>query len=317
MNIAERRRPQDGRVRLKIGDRTIDFRVSVIPTVKGESVVIRVLEKSAKLQSLESLGFAGRDLSDLIDVLHRNAGIILVTGATGSGKSSTLYAALQKLVERNLHTISIEEPVESEIQGVEQIQVNNAAGYTFALALRNILRHDPDAIMVGEIRDQETAKIALESAMTGHLVLSTLHTNDAPSTIARLLEMGIEPYLLSAALLGIVSQRLVRLNCPHCLQPEVVPPEILERLNVKSDVKFSRSTGCTQCNNTGTGGRTLAYEFLRVTPTMRHMINEERPAAELREQANRDGMIDLGRHAVQMAETGRITLEQAYLVKQG
>lgn len=316
MNIAERRRPQDGRIRLKTSDRTVDFRVSVIPTVNGESVVIRVLDKSKGLQSLEALGFHGSDLADLIDVLHRNAGIVLVTGATGSGKSSTLYAALQKLVERNLHTISIEEPVESEIAGVEQIQVNNAAGYTFALALRNILRHDPDAIMVGEIRDKETAKIALESAMTGHLVLSTLHTNDAPSTIGRLLEMEIEPYLLSAALLGVVSQRLVRLNCPHCLTPEQIAPDMAHRLGVDPGMVFHRSAGCKECGNTGNAGRTLAYEFMRATPAMRHLINEGRSAAELRKQANADGMTDLTRHAVQLAEQGKISLEQAYLVKQ-
>lgn len=316
MNIAERRRPQDGRIRLKIADRVIDYRVSIIPTVNGESVVIRVLDKSKKLQSLESLGFAGKDLADLIDALHRNAGIILVTGATGSGKSSTLYAALQKLVERNLHTISIEEPVESEIAGVEQIQVNNAAGYTFALALRNILRHDPDAIMLGEIRDKETAKIALESAMTGHLVLSTLHTNDAPSTIGRLLEMEVEPYLLSAALLGIVSQRLVRLNCPHCLVPEEVTPDIAQRLGISTKTVFQRSKGCKECDDTGNAGRTLAYEFMRATPEMKRLINEGRPSAELRKQANADGMTDLPRHAIQLAEEGKISLEQAYLVKQ-
>jgi type IV pilus assembly protein PilB len=316
MNIAERRRPQDGRIRLRIGERLVDFRVSVIPTVRGESVVIRVLDKSAKLQSLDAIGLSERDLSDFVDLLNRNAGIILVTGATGSGKSSTLYAALQKLVARNLHTISIEEPVEAEIQGVEQIQVNNAAGYTFALALRNILRHDPDAIMVGEIRDQETAKIALESAMTGHLVLSTLHTNDAPSTIGRLLEMGIEPYLLSAALLGVMSQRLVRLNCPECLTPEEAADEMRQRLGVGQDVSFFRSKGCKACEYSGTSGRTLAYEFLRVTPAIRRLINEGRPASDIRECAGSEGMVDLTQQAIQLAKHGRITLEQAYLVKQ-
>lgn len=316
MNIAERRRPQDGRIRLKAGGRAIDFRVSVMPTVNGESVVMRVQDKGTAPKTLATLGFKEADQKDLIDMLHRNAGIILVTGATGSGKSSTLYAALQKLVERNLHVITVEDPVEAEVAGAEQIQVNNVAGYTFASALRNILRHDPDAIMVGEIRDKETAKIALESAMTGHLVLSTLHTNDAPSTINRLLEMGIEPFILGVSLLGVLSQRLVRVNCPYCSQPETVSPDIAQRLGVSADTEFQRGVGCAECNNTGCSGRTTAYELLRITPEIRRMINEERSAAELRQAANAQGMIDLTQHAVELAKQGKISLEQAYLVKQ-
>ena len=316
MNIAERRRPQDGRIRLKSGARMIDFRVSVMPTVNGESVVMRVQDKGSAPKTLSTLGFKEEDQKDLIDMLHRNAGIILVTGATGSGKSSTLYAALQKLVERNLHVITVEDPVEAEVAGAEQIQVNNAAGYTFASALRNILRHDPDAIMVGEIRDQETAKIALESAMTGHLVLSTLHTNDAPSTINRLLEMGIEPFILGVSLLGVLSQRLVRVNCPHCSRPEAVAPDIAQRLGVTADTQFRRGAGCPECNNTGCAGRTTAYELLRITPEIRRMINEERSAAEIRQAANAQGMVDLTQHAVELAKQGTISLEQAYLVKQ-
>ncbi len=316
MNIAERRRPQDGRLRMKAGDRTIDFRVSVMPTVNGESVVMRVQDKSSAPKTLSALGFGKKDQNDLIDMLHRNAGIILVTGATGSGKSSTLYAALQKLVERNLHVITVEDPVEAEVVGAEQIQVNNAADYTFASALRNILRHDPDAIMIGEIRDKETAKIALESAMTGHLVLSTLHTNDAPSTINRLLEMGVEPFILGVSLLGILSQRLVRVNCVHCLQPENVASEIIERLGVSRDTQFKRGVGCNECNNTGCSGRTTVYELLRITPAIRRLINEERSAAEIRQAANTEGMVDLTQHAIELAKEGKISLEQAYLVKQ-
>lgn len=316
MNIAERRKPQDGRIRLKSGTRMIDFRVSVMPTVNGESVVMRVQDKGSAPKTLGTLGFQEDDQKTLIDMLHRNAGIILVTGATGSGKSSTLYAALQKLVERNLHVITVEDPVEAEVAGAEQIQVNNAAGYTFASALRNILRHDPDAIMVGEIRDHETAKIALESAMTGHLVLSTLHTNDAPSTINRLLEMGIEPFVLGVSLLGVLSQRLVRVNCRHCAKPEEVSPDVLQRLNLNGDAKFIRGTGCPECNNTGCSGRTTAYELLRITPEIRRLINEERSAAEIRQAANAQGMIDLTQHAIELAKQGKISLEQAYLVKQ-
>lgn len=316
MNIAERRRPQDGRLRLKFADRIVDFRASVMPTVHGESVVLRVQDRSRSVKPLETIGFSLKDQGALIDMLHRNAGIVLVTGATGSGKSSTLYACLEKLVQRNLHVITVEDPVEAEIAGAEQIQVNNAAGYTFASALRNILRHDPDAIMVGEIRDHETAKIAMESAMTGHLVLSTLHTNDAPSTLTRLLEMEIEPFILGVSLLGVLSQRLVRLNCRDCLQPEAVAPDLATRLKLDGRTTFYKSTGCKACNGTGSAGRTLVYELLTVTPEIRQLINERRSAADLRDAACRQGMVRLADHALELAKNGQISLEQAYLVKQ-
>jgi type IV pilus assembly protein PilB len=317
MNIANRRRPQDGRIRMKLAGRVVDYRVSVMPTIHGESVVIRVQDKSAGLKDFASLGFAGRDAVELNDMLSRNAGIILVTGATGSGKSATLYAALQKLVERGLHVITVEDPVEAEVTGVEQIQVNNLADYTFASALRNILRHDPDAIMVGEIRDQETAQIALKSAMTGHLVLSTLHTNDAPSAIDRLIEMGNEPFVLGIALLGVLSQRLVRLNCPHCLRPEPVSKDVLARLGVDDTTVFYHGTGCKECDNSGCIGRTAVYELLRVTPAIRELINAKRPAADIRRVANQQGMVDLVKQALALAKAGKISLMQAYLVNQG
>ncbi|RMD71320.1 MAG: type II/IV secretion system protein, partial [Gammaproteobacteria bacterium] len=217
MNIAERRVPQDGRVRLKDGNKVVDLRISTIPTVYGESVAIRILDAEASLKNLEEIGFSKEDEARIRDILNRSYGMFLVTGPTGSGKSTTLYAAINEVKKRNVNLITIEDPVEYRIPGVQQIQVNPTAGLTFARALRNILRHDPDVIMVGEIRDQETAKTAVESALTGHLLLSTLHTNDAPSAVTRLLEMGVEAYLVSATVLGVLAQRLVRRNCPYCM----------------------------------------------------------------------------------------------------
>ncbi|MBI3896692.1 MAG: Flp pilus assembly complex ATPase component TadA [Gammaproteobacteria bacterium] len=315
MNIAEHERSQDGRLRFDAGDSKVDFRVSVIPTVNGESVVIRVLDAQDAARSLDDLGLRPHDLSRLKELLRRSAGIVLITGGAGSGKSSTLYAALKKLVERHLHIISVEEPIEVDVTGVEQIQVNNAAGYTFDRALRNILRHDPDVIAVGEILDRDTAKVALESAMTGQLVLSTLPTHAAAGAIGRLLEMEIEPYLLGRALLGVLAQRLVRRNCPHCLEPEAIAEDTAARLGIASSVMFYRSRGCQACAGSGTVGRVLLYEFLPMTAAVRQLINEKRPAAQICAQAVRDGMVEIEHHAVELAKAGVISLDQACLVK--
>ena len=238
MNIAERRLPQDGRYMVKQGDRTIDLRLSIMPTVHGESVVIRILDTRQSLKTLDQIGFNGRDVERFRDLISHNQGIVLVTGPTGSGKSTTLYAALNGIKDKGVNVITVEDPVEYQIDGIRQIQVKPQIGYTFARALRHILRHDPDVIMVGEIRDQETAMMATESALTGHLVLSTLHTNSAATTITRLLEIGIAPYLLNASLLGVLAQRLVRRNCPHCLVEEDISAHVRSTLGLSSDEPF-------------------------------------------------------------------------------
>ena len=234
MNIAERRLPQDGHARMTFQGRVIDLRISVVPTITGESVVIRVLDKDAGLKPLGELGLPSRELDLMRQLIARSFGMFLVTGPTGSGKSTTLYAILNEVKRRNPHILTVEDPVEYDMAGVEQVQIAPSQGYTFAEALRHFLRHDPDVIMVGEIRDLETAQIANKAALTGHLVLSTLHTNDAVSTIARLLDMGIEPYLISGTLLGVLAQRLVRLNCPDCKVPVPTEPIVRQTLKVRT-----------------------------------------------------------------------------------
>ncbi|MGB1061624.1 MAG: GspE/PulE family protein, partial [Ketobacter sp.] len=226
MDISEHRLPQDGRSRIHYLDKTVDLRISIIPTIHGESVVIRLLDTQFALKSLEALGFDGRDAEELRHLLTRNNGIFLVTGPTGSGKSTTLYTALDHIRCSNVNIITVEDPVEYHVDGITQIQVNHDTGYSFARALRHILRHDPDVIMVGEIRDEETAKMAVESALTGHLVLSTLHTNDAATTVTRLIEIGVEPYLVNSSLIGVLAQRLVRCNCVHCMAEEQIDPAV-------------------------------------------------------------------------------------------
>jgi type IV pilus assembly protein PilB len=315
MNIAERRLPQDGGARVIHEGKVVDLRISVIPTVDGESVVIRILNTEVGLKSVADLGFNPNDEAVFTDLLCRNNGIILVTGPTGCGKSTTLYAAIGEIRKQNVNLITVEDPVEYHIDGVEQIQVNPAAGYTFAKALRHILRHDPDVIMIGEIRDQETGKIAIESALTGHLVLSTLHTNEAASAVTRLMEMGMEPYLLSATLLGVLAQRLVRRNCPHCATEETVEPAIRKYLGIKDDEVFYRGGGCEKCNHTGFSGRLAVYELLRATPELRDRIQEGVTTDELHAQAVKDGMTPLTQNALAQARQRKISLAEAYRVR--
>ncbi|WP_297527342.1 GspE/PulE family protein [Thiohalobacter sp.] len=315
MNIAERRLPQDGRARMVEAGRTVDMRISVIPTVSGESVVIRLLNADNGLRSISELGFTLEDAERFTDLLHRSYGMLLVTGPTGSGKSTTLYAALQEVRKQNVNIITVEDPVEYRVQGIEQIQVNTAPGFTFARALRNILRHDPDVIMVGEIRDQETAKIAVESALTGHLVLSTLHTNDAPTTVTRLIEMGVAAFLVKSSLLGVLAQRLVRLNCPHCIELEPVDTSVRRCLGVGEDEVFHRGQGCEACNHTGFHGRMAVYELLRVTPAMRDIITADVSADAIRQQAMRDGMVPLTQNALRLAREQKTSLAEVYRVR--
>ena len=315
MNIAERRLPQDGRHLVKLGERSIDLRLSVMPTVHGESVVIRILDTRQSLKSLDQIGFNGRDVERFRNLISHNQGIVLVTGPTGSGKSTTLYAALNGIKDSGVNIITVEDPVEYQIDGIRQIQVKPKIGYTFARALRHILRHDPDVIMVGEIRDQETAMMATESALTGHLVLSTLHTNSAATTVTRLLEIGIAPYLLNASLLGVLAQRLVRRNCPHCLMQETISETVRKALNLSEDEVFYKGQGCEKCNGLGFSGRVAAYELLEVTPTLRAMIEPSVSAQKIEQQAIEDGMRPLTQSALQLAREKLISLGEVYRIR--
>jgi len=315
MNIAERRLPQDGRHLVKLSERSIDLRLSIMPTVHGESVVIRILDTRQSLKSLDQIGFSGTDVERFRSLISHNQGIVLVTGPTGSGKSTTLYAALNGIKASGVNIITVEDPVEYQIDGIRQIQVKPKIGYTFARALRHILRHDPDVIMVGEIRDQETALMATESALTGHLVLSTLHTNSAATTVTRLLEIGIAPYLLNASLLGVLAQRLVRRNCPHCLEEEIVSDSVRQALGLSADETFYKGQGCDKCNNLGFSGRVAAYELLEVTPALRAMIEPAVSAQKVEQQAIDDGMRPLTQSALQLAREKLIALSEVYRVR--
>lgn len=315
MDIAERRLPQDGRSQVSQRGRTIDLRVSIIPAINGESVVIRILDTQAGLRALDDIGFNQRDGERLRMMLEHSHGLLLVTGPTGSGKSTTLYAALQQLRRKPVNIITVEDPVEYHLDGVRQIQVNHATGYTFAKALRHILRHDPDVIMIGEVRDTETAQIAVESALTGHLVLSTLHTNSASSTVTRLLEIGIAPYLLNSVLLGVLAQRLVRRNCDNCRVEEKIDPAIYRELGVSPAEKFLRGHGCEHCNGTGFRGRTAVYELLEVTPELRDLVRAGINASEIEALAVRQGMSRLTSSALALARAGTIPLSEAFRVR--
>ncbi|WP_020407133.1 GspE/PulE family protein [Hahella ganghwensis] len=315
MDIAERRLPQDGRSRVVDGEAMVDLRISIIPTVEGESVVIRLLNLNAGLLSISELGFNPRDEELFTDLLNKSYGMILVTGPTGSGKSTTLYAALQEVIKQNVNIITVEDPVEYHIDGIEQIQVNTAPGYSFARALRHILRHDPDVIMIGEIRDEETGKIAVESALTGHLVLSTLHTNDAAGAITRLIEMGVEPFLLNATVLGVLAQRLVRRNCPHCMKEETPEPLFLKSLGISAEEVFYKGQGCDHCHQTGFSGRIAVYELLKITPDMHSLIQRGVAVNDIHAQAVREGMVPLTENALTLARRRTTSLSEVYRVR--
>lgn len=315
MDITERRLPQDGRIHFSSHGKQVDLRISTMPTINGESAVIRVLDLENSLRDTSEIGLTKNDQQTLEDLLHLSHGMLLVTGPTGSGKSTTLYAALQNISRQNVNIITVEDPVEYHIDGIEQVQVNPATGYTFAKALRHILRHDPDVIMIGEIRDQETAKIAVESALTGHLVLSTLHTNSASGTVTRLLEMGIEPYLLNSTLLAVLAQRLVRKNCPHCITEEPVNESIRESLGVSDDETFYHSTGCQHCNHTGFINRAAVYELLTISQDISKLISSNVTADEINQKAIEKGMTPLTHNALQLARDGTISLQEVYRVR--
>ncbi|MCC6445839.1 MAG: Flp pilus assembly complex ATPase component TadA [Armatimonadetes bacterium] len=290
MNIAERRLPQDGRIRIVIAGRPIDVRVSIVPTVFGERAVMRILDKSTAMLGLEELGMRPDTLARFRQMIRTPYGIILATGPTGSGKSTTLYAALQEIWSPTINILTIEDPVEYQVPGISQIQVRPHIGLTFASGLRNIVRQDPDVIMVGEIRDYETAEIAIHAALTGHLVFSTLHTNDAPGAVTRLLDMGVEPYLAASSLIGTVAQRLVRRVCPSCGEPDHPGAESLGAIGIAPDSRngdspFRRGRGCDRCQQAGFKGRQGLYEMFTIDDQIRRMIVERASASELQDYA--------------------------------
>jgi general secretion pathway protein E len=319
LDIAERRLPQDGRIKLRLQGKEIDLRVSTVPTMHGESVVMRILDKSGTALDFVTLGFDPAALERFLQVLMQPHGIVLVTGPTGSGKTTTLYTALDRLNKPDIKILTVEDPVEYQMEGINQIQVKPQIGLTFANALRSIVRQDPDVIMIGEIRDLETAQIAVQSALTGHMVLSTLHTNDAASTINRLLDMGMDDYLLTSTVNGILAQRLVRTLCNHCRQaypalPEVVVEMQLKRYTAAESVTLYRPIGCEECGGTGYSGRVSIVELLVMTDTIRSMIMRHVTAGEVRQQAIADGMQTMYENGLSKAVAGVTTIEEVLRV---
>jgi len=316
LDIAEKRLPQDGRIKLKVAGREVDVRVSVIPMLHGEAVVLRLLDRGAALLGLEHLGMSRRDRQVFESVLTVPHGVVLVTGPTGSGKTTTLYAALSRINDTERKIVTIEDPVEYHLHGINQIQVSTKAGLTFGTGLRAILRHDPDVILVGEIRDRETAEIAVQASLTGHLVFSTLHTNDAPGAMTRLVDMGIEPYLVTSSLEMIAAQRLVRLICPDCREP-LAPEEMVafrSQFGQDAPQTLYRGRGCRQCQGTGYRGRTGIFEMMLVSEEIRSLALERAPGTELRRQAAAEGMKCLREDGWRLVQDGKTTIEEVLRV---
>ena len=319
LNIAERRLPQDGRIKLQMLGKELDLRVSTIPTMYGESVVIRLLDKENTVLDFSALGLTGKNAQQFIDVLAQPHGIILITGPTGSGKSTTLYTALTQLNTAERKIITVEDPVEYQLEGINQIQAKPQIGLTFASALRSIVRQDPDVIMIGEMRDLETAKIAVQSALTGHLVLSTLHTNDAAGGITRLLDMGLEEYLLSSTVNGILAQRLVRKLCSACKTSYLVPDSVVKEMKLKKytdadEIKLYKAVGCPECGDIGYKGRQAIVEFLPMSDTIRKQIMSHAESGLIQKQAIKEGMLTLYEDGVLKAVEGITTLEEVLRV---
>ncbi len=314
LDIAERRLPQDGRIRLNIRGKTVDFRISIIPTLHGERIVMRVLDRGAAPKSLEDLGFGETINGQLRRVLNRPNGIFLVTGPTGSGKTTTLYASLLSLPAKQKNILTVEDPIEFQLHDINQIQVKPQIGLTFASILRSVLRQDPDIIFVGEIRDQETADIAVHAALTGHLVLSTLHTNTAAGAMARLLDMGIQDYLLTTAIEGVMAQRLVRCLCPACKRPAILPPGIeetmLRRLQPDNEIQVFKPGGCPKCHGTGYSGRAAIAELLLPDEKMRHLVMQHAPAQDVHAAAIASGMTTMVEDGLRLVLAGQTSLEE-------
>jgi len=318
MDISIRRKPQDGRAQVKVGDSRFDLRISTLPASYGEKVTIRILNPNAGGMGVEELGFSEKDLRHFTEAIVRPQGIILVTGPTGSGKSSTLYTALKRLNSSKVNIVTVEDPVEFDIVGINQVQINPKAGVTFADGLRSILRQDPDIVMVGEIRDSETAKIAFQAAQTGHLVLSTLHTNDAPSAITRLLDMGVDSFVIADSLLAVIGQRLVRGICKKCKIPDPLTPQIFEQLepiiNPDRTKKFWKGAGCEACQYSGYMGRLGIFELLMITPAIKEILSKNVAAVTIKKAADKEGFTTLSMDGIDKAFKGLTTIEEVFRV---
>jgi type IV pilus assembly protein PilB len=319
LDIAERRLPQDGRIKLKVGPgKDMDFRVSVLPTIFGEKIVLRLLDKSSLQLDMTKLGFAEDALKQFREAIYKPHGMVLVTGPTGSGKTTTLYSALSELNKITSNISTAEDPVEYNLVGINQVQINEDIGLTFANGLRAFLRQDPDIIMVGEVRDFETAEIAIKAALTGHLVLSTLHTNDAPSTINRLLNMGVEPFLVASSVNLVLAQRLIRLVCTSCREPAEIPPQVLVDIGVKQEDlgKFNcfRGTGCPQCGGSGYRGRNALYEVMPISEEIRELILSGASEREIKRTAVGVGMSSLRQSGISILKQGATTVDEVVRV---
>ena len=318
LDIAERRLPQDGRIQVNVGGRKINIRVSILPAVTGESAVLRILDPSSILLELDSLGFSPDILPDYLSLIKKPNGIILVTGPTGSGKSTTLYTTLNLLNSTEKKIMTIEDPVEYRLKGISQVQAKPKIGLTFAAGLRSFLRQDPDIMLVGEIRDKETAEIAVQAALTGHIVLSTLHTNDAPSSVIRLVDMGIEPFLISSSVIGVIAQRLVRKICPKCKKETKITPDmkkILDEYEINSnEITIYKGEGCPYCKDTGYKGRVAIFELMVITENIRDLISEKATTGKLREAAIKEGMCQLREDGIKKVCEGITTIDEVLRV---
>ncbi len=314
LDISEKRVPQDGRTQVKISGKTLDVRVSILPTYYGEKVVMRILMQSEDIPHIKDLGFSPAISKHFERLLNHSHGIILVTGPTGSGKSTTLHAFLQKIATPALNVITVEDPVEYKADNINQIQINEKVGLTFATALRSILRQDPDIIMIGEIRDEQTASMAVRAALTGHLVLSTLHTNNSTATITRLSDMGIKPFLISSTVLGVLSQRLVRILCPSCKEEDKLAKSFTKSYQLPSDKKYYKAIGCRKCNYTGYIGRKVIGEFLNIDSDFKELLKSTTNDHELREFALKKGIITIASELKELLIKGETSLDEAIRV---
>lgn len=318
LNIAEKRKPQDGRIEIKVAGKEIDIRVSVLPVVHGERVVMRLLDKSKTFVKLETLGFSKRDFQVLEHSIAQPNGIVLVSGPTGSGKTTTLYAILSRVNSSEVNLITVEDPVEYQIAGINQVQVNEKIGLSFAAALRSILRQDPDIVMIGEARDTETVQIAVQASLTGHLVFSTIHTNSAPATITRLIDMGIEPFLIASSISAILAQRLVRKLCDSCKQPYKPTESALKSIGISveraSSITFYQAVGCVKCMNSGYAGRLPIFEIMVMSPAVAQLVVQRADSMQIKQQAIKDGMTLLVQDGIAKIELGLTTIEEVLSV---
>jgi len=315
MDIAEKRKPQDGRIRFRLENKQIDVRVSSLPTIYGENLVLRLLDKTSVKKDLKSLGMDPSILTNFEKIIQTPYGVVLVTGPTGSGKSTTLYGALNTVNDMDKNIVTVEDPVEYDLELIRQTQVNPKVGLTFAVGLRSILRQDPDIIMVGEIRDPETAEIAVQAALTGHLVFSTLHTNDACGAVTRLMDMGVQPFLIASSLVGVLGQRLVRRICTHCKELYVPPPALIQELGLEESVDhFYVGRGCKECHSLGYAGRTAIHELLTVTPEIRNLITARATQSDIQKLALSQGMRTLRQAGLEKARQGITTLQEVIKV---